>query len=119
MPRVIHSVVEHTNYEDARFVDLKEHAVAATGRHAEPGPEVITIAANDSPCREPLHDVPQFRHVPHCAIGAPGPFGIASYRPEILPSDLGEIEAPHRSAKNASIWSSFSSRITLPASTSS
>src|SRR5688572_17527223 len=114
MPRVIHSVVEPTNYEDARFVDLQEHAVAATGRHAEPGSEVITIAANDSPCREPLHDVPQFRFLSHRAIGAPGFLRIASYRPEILPSDLGKIEAPHRSAKKASIWSSFSSRITLP-----
>lgn len=119
MPRVVHPVVEHTDYEDARLVGLEEHGVAPTGRHLETWPQVIAIAADNSSCPEPLHDVAQFRHVSHRAIRAPRLLGIALYRLEIPPGDLREIEAPHKSAKKASIWSSFSSRITLPASTSS
>lgn len=119
VPWVVHSVVEHTDYEDARFVGLEEHAVAPTGRHVKAWPEVFAIAADDSACPEPLHDVAQVRHVSPSAIGSPSLLGIAPNRPEIFPGDLGEIEAPHNSVKNASIWSSFSSRITFPAPTSS
>ena len=42
---------------------------------------------------------------------------VAAYRFQIRSSDLGEFETPHRSAKKSSIWSSLSSRITLPAPT--
>lgn len=73
----------------------------------------------DCATNDTLERVADRSHVPRRSLLSPCPRGVPPYRLEIRTGDLRELEAPHRSAKKASIWSSLSSRITFPVAASS
>lgn len=78
------------------------------GRHSQSGLEVIALATQDSSGDQAFHGVAQPGQVLKRALRPPRPLRVSTYGFQIVTGDLRELEAPHRSAKNASIWSSLS-----------